>query len=233
MSKNTVKISYFSDILCIWAYVAQIRLQELKSKYQEKIEITPYHVTLFGDTEQRIAQGWKDKGGYLGFGQHILEVAEKFPHIDVNPDVWKSCQPLTSGTAHLFLKSVQLLAQEHPQLGQEITGDKSLLKQIEWDVRLAFFRDARDISDYKVLYDIANIYSVDKKMLEKYLNNGSAMALFCSEMAMKERYKLEGSPTYILNNNRQRLFGNVGYKIMQANVAELLNDDGIANASWC
>ncbi len=229
MSSKPIKIDYFSDILCVWAYVAQVRLEELKNKFQDKIEITPYHVTLFGNTDIRISEGWKDRGRYTGFGQHVLEVCETFPHVEINPDVWKICRPKTSGTSHLFLKAIQCYVES----SNDQSNKKDLVKAIEWGIRLAFFRDARDVSNMEVLFDIAQKYSVNKNAVEQYLDNGSAMALFCSEMAMKETYKLEGSPTYLLNEKRQKLFGNVGYKIMEANVAELLCDNSEDQASWC
>ena len=225
----SVKISYFSDVLCVWAYIAQMRLAELKKKFTNQIEIIPFHITLFGDTQQRIALGWKDKGGYSGFGKHVLDVCDQFPDIEINDQVWRRCQPKTSGTAHLVLKAVQLINN-----GYDIAGNNyDLVKAIEWEFRQAFFRDARDISDMNVLYDIVNNHSIDRKSIDKRLNDGSAMSLFCSEMAMKEKYKLEGSPTYLLNNNRQKLYGNVGYKIMEANVAELITNRGQDLASWC
>jgi len=224
-----IEISYFSDVLCVWAYVAQVRLEELKRTFTKKIEITPYHVTLFGDTHQRIAIGWEKRGGYSAFGDHVQDVCSEFPELEINPRVWKYCRPKSSGVSHLFLKAIQMINTSNP--AQKQRGD--LVKLIEWEIRLAFFRDARDISDMNVLLDIASKYSINKADIENHLNDGSAMALFCREMTMKEEYKLEGSPTYLLNNNRQKLYGNVGYKIIEANVMELITNRCKSSASWC
>jgi predicted DsbA family dithiol-disulfide isomerase len=230
MSNSPVSISYFSDVLCVWAYVAQARLEALKQKFGQNIIITPYHVTLFGDTEQRIGQSWKKKGGFKGFNRHVLEVCEQFPHVELNPEVWMSCVPKSSGNAHLFLKAVQIATKGKNRL--EGSDELKQLKQIEWAIRLAFFRDGRDISNFEVLYDIAKQNNLSKASINTYLNDGSAVALFCTEFAMRENYKLEGSPTYVLNESRQKLFGNVGYRIIEANVAELLTNDHANRASW-
>ncbi len=41
MTKKTkVRISYFSDVLCVWAYVSQIRLDELNRQFGDKVEIS-------------------------------------------------------------------------------------------------------------------------------------------------------------------------------------------------
>jgi len=231
MDNTKVEIAYYSDVLCVWAYVAQIRLEELKAKFKQQIEITPYHVTLFGDTYRRIALGWKDRGGYLGFSEHILQVAEQFPHVEIHPEIWQSNQPATSGNAHLFLKAVDLVAQAANRDSADATHQ--LLKQVEWDVRLAFFRDARNIAQQEVLFDISEKHSIPTKDIQFFLDNGQAMAHFCKELAMKENYKLDGSPTYLFNNKRQKLYGNVGYKILEANVAEVLHNREVSRASWC
>ena len=34
-----IRIFYFSDVLCIWAYIAQVRLEELKIDFSENIAI--------------------------------------------------------------------------------------------------------------------------------------------------------------------------------------------------
>lgn len=232
-ANKPLDIAYYSDVLCVWAYVSQIRLEELKAKFKEKIEIIPYHVTLFGDTQKRMADGWNERGGYAGFSNHVLEVGSHFPHLEINTDVWKTCKPTTSGNAHLFLKAIDLFEQDSHSENGEFSDRFKLVKKVEWAIRLAFFRDARDISQMDILFDIAGQFSIDKKEIEPYLNNGRAMAQFCNELAMKEIYKLDGSPTYLFNNKRQKLFGNVGYKILEVNVAELLSNRDEGQASWC
>ena len=43
---------------------------------------------------------------------------------------------------------------------------------------------------------------------------------------------VKGSPTWVLNEGRQLLYGNVGYRILNANIEELLKNPG-NEASWC
>ena len=68
--------------------------------------------------------------------------------------------------------------------------------------------------------------------IEKSLNDGSALAALMSDTEKKELLKLEGSPSYILNDGRQKLYGNVGYRVIEANVTELLEHDD-NQLSWC
>ncbi|WP_196137892.1 DsbA family protein [Aliikangiella sp. G2MR2-5] len=237
MSENRapVHLSYFSDVLCIWAYLGQIRLDELKHNFGNKVAINYHHVTLFGDTETRIGLGWKKKGGFEGFTRHVLEVAEQFPHITVNPEIWKSCRPKTSAPAHLLLKAVQLLQQsgEISHQPQSDFNNKTWLEIVDWQIRHAFFHEAIDISQMGNLFEITDEFGIDNRALQQLISDGSAMALLCRDMQLKETNKLDGSPTYLLNESRQKLFGNVGYKIIEANVIELLEVGKEGQASWC
>ena len=44
---------------------------------------------------------------------------------------------------------------------------------------------------------------------------------------------IEGSPSFVLNEGRQKLYGNVGFRIIEANIQELLQAPGGNQASWC
>jgi predicted DsbA family dithiol-disulfide isomerase len=54
-----IRISYFSDVLCVWAYIAQIRLDELKSALGDKIVIEPHFSSVFGDAHPKLEKNWR------------------------------------------------------------------------------------------------------------------------------------------------------------------------------
>ena len=45
--------------------------------------------------------------------------------------------------------------------------------------------------------------------------------------------RIEGSPSLVLNQGRQKLYGNVGFRIIEANILELLRQPRADDASWC
>ena len=49
----------------------------------------------------------------------------------------------------------------------------------------------------------------------------------------RDRYLAPGSPTLVFNEGRQRLYGNLGYRIIDVNIRELLRDTQSGEASWC
>jgi hypothetical protein len=48
-----------------------------------------------------------------------------------------------------------------------------------------------------------------------------------------ERMRIEGSPSLVLNEGRQKLYGNVGFRLIEANVQALIHAPAADDASWC
>jgi hypothetical protein len=148
---SALDITCFSDVLCVWAYASQARIEAVKGKFGDAVRIEHRFCSVFGDTAGKIATTWKDRGGYEGFNAHLRQIAERFPHIEMNPDIWLTTRPATSASAHLFLKAIQ-------ELDQERAGDRpapEIFDQVMLSFRQAFFRDARDISRWNVQCELA------------------------------------------------------------------------------
>ena len=230
----TIQISYVSDVLCVWAYVAEARLDELRKEFGSSIELEYRFIPVFGATRHRIDEGWKKRGGYAGFGEHVRGVAEGFPHVSVHERVWSQVAPTTSAAAHEMLCAVRLLMEEgilDSARRQELAG-RNLLEEAIWQVRLAFFEHARDISSRQVLLEVLTQLGIPIPAIEAKLSSGEAMAELCRDIELRDEHKIEGSPTYYLNQGRQKLYGNVGYRVVSANLRELLEQPG-HQASWC
>ena len=229
-----VKVYYYSDVLCIWAYVAQRRLEQLAQDFGDQIDIEPHFVSVFPDTRTKIETNWRAKGGFAGFNKHLQEVAKGFDHIRVHEDIWLNARPRTSASAHLFLKAIELIEET------QADGDVSVLPFLDRlstraaaAVRHAFFTQGLDISERQVLADIATELGVDATLLNDTLQSAQAMTSLAADYDLSQKNDVTGSPTFIMNNGRQRLFGNVGYRLLEANVHELLSGTASHDASWC
>lgn len=229
-----IHISHFSDVLCIWAYVAEARLDELRREFGDSVELEYRFIPIFGATRYRIGEGWEDRGGYAGFGAHVRRVAEGFPHVTVDGAVWDAVAPTTSATAHEMLCAARLLQDEgavSSRRRDDLRG-RTLLEEAIWRVRAAFFEHARDISDRSVVLDVLAEVGLPLAALEAKLRSGEAMAEACRDVELRDQHKIEGSPTYYLNKGRQKLYGNVGYRVVSANLRELIEQPE-RQASWC
>ena len=70
-------------------------------------------------------------------------------------------------------------------------------------------------------------------VVARFIKSGRAHAALATDYKEAENSGVQGSPTFILNEGRQKLFGNVGYRIIEANIEELLRQPSADQASWC
>jgi predicted DsbA family dithiol-disulfide isomerase len=221
-------------VLCAWAYVAEARLEELRKEFGDAVELEYRFIPIFGATRYRIAEGWKDRGGYAGFGDHVRKMAESFPHVKVSDRAWSAVAPTTCATAHEMLCAARLLQDEGVLSAErrDDLGGRSPLEEAIWRVRRAFFEDARDISDRRVLLEVLEDAGLPMADLDAKVRSGEGLAEACRDIELRDVQNIEGSPTYYLNQGRQKLYGNVGYRVISANLRELIERPG-HQASWC
>ncbi|MGD1938854.1 MAG: DsbA family protein [Cyanophyceae cyanobacterium] len=224
-----IKILYFFDVLCVWSYIAQVRIEELKSTFKQRVALDYHCVPVFGDTQQKFETQWGDRGGLQGYSEHIHKIASQFSHITLHPNVWLTNTPQSSTTCHVFLKAVQLLGD------QGIIDVDPMEQPVERAIaacRTAFFTEARDVSNRQVQFEIAEALGFSTAELEKQINSGAAYAALSRDFNLVRDYDVNVSPTMIFNEGRQRLNGNVGYRIIEANIRELIYSPPM-EASWC
>lgn len=228
---SVIEVTYFSDVLCIWAYASQARLDAVRITFADAVRIKHQFCSVFGDTARKITSTWKDKGGYDAFNAHLRQVAARFPHIQVHPEVWLKVRPPTSASAHLFMKAVQHW--EHELRITPPPSAVSIFDQALWAFRCAFFRDCRDIACWDVQCEVASAVGVDINAIERIIYNGSAFASLAADYQDADTLRIEGSPSFVLNEGRQKLYGNVGFRLIESNIQELLRAPREDEASWC
>lgn len=219
-------ITHFSDVLCVWAYFAEPRLAAVRRTFGDQVKFQYRFCSVFGDVPDKIATNWRERGGYDGFAAHVQHAGEAFPEITLHPDVWRKARPASSLSVHLFLKAVESAEKDgHCALGT--------FERVITAMREAFFVRELDIAGCDVHREIARELGLDVAIAQRYLDDGRAHAALSSDYKEAENLGVRGSPTMILNEGRQKLFGNVGYRIIEANIQELLREPNPDQASWC
>lgn len=219
-SSEPIIIDYYTDILCVWAWIAQRRIDELHREFEEQIELRFHYVDIFGDVPKKMQDQWQSRGGYDGFAEHVRHSAATFDDAVIHPQLWHEVRPATSANAHLALKAVALACGATQSIGMALT------------LRSAFFADAVDIGKLSILRDIFADNGLDDARIFELINNGEAMAALMGDYRKAQQQSIKGSPSYVLDEGRQTLYGNVGYRVLQANVEELLKHPA-DDASWC
>jgi predicted DsbA family dithiol-disulfide isomerase len=228
-----IKIAHFSDILCVWAYVGQSRLNRLAAEFGDKISIDIHFCSVFPDTWSKISTQWSDRGGFEGYARHVRDVAAKFRDVPVHDDVWAQTRPRSSASPHLFVHAIDLLEQEDLQGTPPPPYLDRLPVRAAQELRAAFFTRALDVAHWDVQRQVAAVIGVDFDRVIAKIQTGEAIARLASDYDAAQALKIEGSPTYVLNEGRQKLFGNVSLGVIEANVNELLNGEFGDAASLC
>jgi predicted DsbA family dithiol-disulfide isomerase len=215
-----IKVDYYSDILCVWAWIAQRRQEELTQHFGNEINVNYHFINVFGDTRSHIGEKWASRGGFEGFGKHVIEAASPYSDAPVAADIWQTVRPLSSTPAHTVVKAVELSCSTEE--ADKFTGL----------VRERFFTGPIDIGRLDILLDLANKSGLDTKRINSSLNSGAATAEVMKDYQLAQIQGIKGSPSWVLDGGRQILYGNVGYRILRANAAELLSQPQ-EEASWC
>ena len=213
-------IDYYTDILCVWAWIAQPRLEELQRQWGQQIEVRHRYVDIFGDAHSKITQRWGASDGFAKFSAHIAHSAAPFSDTPVNSAIWTELRPRSSLPAHLLLNAVGI-----------VSGD-DVAKTMALHIRRAFFLQAQDIGHLSLLLDLAQHHGLDSEALKAAIMDGRAMAKLSADQHNARDLGVKGSPTWVLNEGRQILYGNVGYRILNTNIEELLKQPE-SEASWC
>ena len=230
MHEKNISICYFNDLLCVWAYVAEARLVELRHNFSSEVTLQNRFVPVFGNTRRKIGEGWADRGGYEGYSGHVRQIIERLGHVEVHPEIWTKNIPASSHGAHAFVKAAELAIDPAPAADP---GGRTTLEELSWRLRLALFRELRDIGRLDVQLDVAQSMDLPVAAIRGKLEDGSAFAALAEDYEAATQLQVSGSPTLVFNEGRQKLYGNVGYRILEANIQELLRDREPDSASWC
>lgn len=217
----SLTITYYSDVLCIWGYSAKIKIDEMKKQFGDKIALEYRYTPLFVDMHAMLEKIWADKGGLQGYNKMMHKLnSGMFPYVEIHPEIGLKNLPHSSASCHQFLKAIDILEKRGDIKSDD--AQNTLVEQVDWQIRLGYFRDAEDVSQTTKLMSIAEQLTISLSPIETLLSSGEAMAALASCTTDDKQKLIEGSPSFVLNEGRQKLYGNVGYHIIESNIKALL-----------
>ena len=80
--------------------------------------------------------------------------------------------------------------------------------------------------------ELVKAQRIDHEAVWEAINCGSAIASVMNDYQCAKNQGIKGSPSYIIDGGRQILYGNVGFRVLHANINELLKKPE-DEASWC
>ena len=208
-----LKFSYWSDPLCIWALVAQQKLDRVLDELGEHVRVDYRIVPVFGSVPWRFAQGPWAKDGVEGRVLATRKIAEQGGRTDVSGECWRRAMPSSSWAPAAAIKAVFALEDE---------GGEEVGPRYQRALRERFFVGEVNIARRAVQLEVAEALGLPRGPIEMRLDDGSALAAVCEDHAEKERLRLQGSPTYVFDGGRAMLYGNFDYGVLRSTVDELL-----------
>lgn len=220
-----IQVTHYSDILCVWAYLGQIRVEELINNFGKQVSVDYCLFPVFGATHAKIKTMWGERGGIKAYQHHVLEISKQFKHVPIHEDVWVKSTPHSSLPGHLYLSAIKFLEQEN-------RVPENSFPKLAKEIRHAFFAETKDVSNLEVLSNLVTQAELPLNEVQQAINSGQAFATLSMDMHSARNLSIRSSPTMLFNDDRQRLAGNVGYRIIEANIRELLEKPE-SQQTWC
>lgn len=212
-----LEFSYWSDPLCIWALVAQKKLERVLADVGEHVRVDYRIVPVFGSVPWRFAEGPWSRDGVDGRVRATRTIAEQGGRKDVTGECWRRAMPASSWAPAAAIKAVFAIEGGR---GEEAGPS------YQCALRERFFVGESNIALRSVQLEVAEELGVPREAIERRLDDGSAIAAVCEDHAEKERLRLQGSPTYVFDGGRAMLYGNFDYGILRSTIDELVRGAG-------
>jgi predicted DsbA family dithiol-disulfide isomerase len=222
---SRIRFSYWSDPLCIWAYVAQGKLDRLLAGHARTLDVSYRVVPVFGSVRWRFEHGPWASEGVEGRVRKTAEIAHRFGHPEATGECWRAAAQTSSWSAGAAIKAVSL-AQDAGVCGPHGTASYQLA------LRRSFFVDGLNIGLRSVQLAVAEHCGIAREGIEGALDDGRALAALWEDHQERETLGIQGSPTYVFDDGRAILYGNVSEGVINATVDELLGGT-IAGRSEC
>jgi predicted DsbA family dithiol-disulfide isomerase len=214
METRRIPLGYWSDPFCIWAYVAEEKLDRVLDHHSGRVEVVHHVIPVFGSIPARFREGpWASAGG-AGRAEASRRIAKEQRGVEISGQVWLEDPPSSSWAAGAAAKAVSAIeARGEAAPG---AGGRYLRGLRDW-----FFE--RNVNTARRVHQLAlaEALEIPRGPLEAALDDGTALALLWEDQAERERLRLQGSPTYVFDGGRALLYGNFDYAILDATIREL------------
>jgi predicted DsbA family dithiol-disulfide isomerase len=209
-----IHFSYWTDPLCVWAFVAQPRLEHVLEEFGDLLQIEHRVVPVFGSLPWRFSEGpWKGEGP-AGRAEKTRKICASLGVENVTGAVWLDDPPASSWSPGMAIKAA-FAAEDAGEAGPG-TG-----AAYQWRLREVFFRENRNIARRSVQLEVAEACELPVEFMETALDDGTALARLWEDHHLQESSFVRGSPTYVFDAGREMLYGNVAEGVITATIEEL------------
>lgn len=223
-ASSRLTFTYWSDPLCIWAFVAEDKLARILHEWGPRVEVRHRVVPVFGSVSWRFTKGPWAAAGPQGRVEATARIAREHGFSTVDGRVWVEDPPASSWSPGAAIKAAFMA--EHA--GEIQTGTAAAF---QWAMREAFFLTNRNIARRPVQLEVAESLHIDRHSLERRLDDGTAYAALWEDDNDRLETRVQGSPTYVFDAGRAMLYGNFPFGVLHATVQELAHGLGLGGSA--
>jgi len=211
----SIVVDHWSDPLCVWAFVAEGRVDDVLARYGDRLAVRWRVVPVFGSVPARFAHGaWKDAGP-AGRAEATAKLAARFGVSGVTGQVWIDDPPASTWSPSAAVAAVRL-AEGAGELPGGATG--RYLRAL----RHRFFAENLNVARRSAQAETAEALALPWAPIAAALDDGRALAALWEDHEERVRLGIQGSPTWVFDGGRAMLYGNVSEGVLRATVAELV-----------
>lgn len=213
--RTHIEFSYWSDPLCIWALVAQTKLDRVLAELGTHLVVDYRIVPVFGSVHWRFTDGPWAKEGLDGRVTATRRIAERHGRTDVSGECWRRAAPASSWPPAAAIKAVFAAETRAEVAAGSGAGYQRALRE-------RFFVGEENIARRDVQLSVAEAAGVPRTAIERRIDDGSALAAVWEDHHERERLGIQGSPTYVFDAGHAMLYGNFDYGMLRSTVEELV-----------
>jgi len=220
----TIETDFYTDPMCIWALVAEPKLARLEATFGDKLQVRHRVLPLFGSIDERFATGSWAASGIAGRVAATARVAKAQGIDGVSGAGWEHAPASSWGP------SAVVAAVAHLVRGGVLPSEST--QRAMYGLRHAFFFDDKDITRRAVQEEVLESLELPVAQVLALVDEGPAWARLSEARDARDALRLDGSPTWIFDGGRAKLFGNVDDRVLHATVQALLDGEE-AGCSVC
>lgn len=182
MNESLVTLYYVHDPMCSWCWGFRPVWAEVQEKLQDKVRIQYVLGGLAPDTDQPMSENMR-----ISIHDNWQRIQREIPGIEFNYDFWTLCQPRRS--TYPSCRAVIACKMQQPLL------EKDMILAIQQ----AYYLDARNPSDEKILLQLALEVGLNAKKFIRDLRSEKCQAALENELRLTRNLYVSSFPALVLS----------------------------------
>ncbi|MFK7989320.1 MAG: DsbA family protein [Sandaracinaceae bacterium] len=220
-----IEFEYWSDPLCVWAFVSQPKLEHVLSAHSGHVAPRYRIVPVFGSLPARFRDGAWTKVGPKGRAEATRRVAHAHGRPEVTGQFLLDDPPASSWASGAAARAVIGMSES----GE---GDSDWGADYVIALRQACFVDNLNIARRHHQLAVAESLHIPRAPIERRLDDGTALAELYEDHKRRLEIGIQGSPTFVFDGGRAMLYGNVAEDVLTATVDQIVAGQ-MAGGSTC